>query len=290
MVVFHPISKIINQLFAGILSINIYLNHYFMRSKASIKGHPIHPILIPFPIAFLIGATGFDILGVISNSQSFISTGKYLTFAGIAVALVAAIPGIIDYFFTVPPHSSGKKRATKHGLLNILTVILFSIALFLKTQQNTNFSAILLIEGIGIVLLAFAGWMGGTLAYRNQIGVDIRYANAGKWNESALDRDKGEIEVGTIDEIKTNQMKLIKVGSERIVIAKSEKGFVAFEDRCTHRGGSLAGGSMICGTVQCPWHGSQFSVENGEVKAGPAKERIKIFEIKEKNRKIVLSL
>jgi uncharacterized membrane protein/nitrite reductase/ring-hydroxylating ferredoxin subunit len=260
-----------------------------MRSTASIKGHPIHPILIPFPIAFLTGTLVFDILGELNNSQDLFTTAKYLNWAGIITALLAAVPGIIDYFFTVPPQSSAKKRATKHALVNILSVVAFSIALFQKSQHS-NSVAILILEIVGMILLLFGGWMGGTLAYRNQIGVDIRYANAGKWNEVTINQNKGEIEVGTSAELKLNQMKLLKLNEMRVVLARSEKGVVAFEDRCSHRGGSLAGGSMICGTVQCPWHGSQFSVESGEVKAGPAKTGIKTFEIKERNGKLFLNL
>jgi len=40
-------------------------------------------------------------------------------------------------------------------------------------------------------------------------------------------------------------------------------------DRCTHRGGPLSDGVLMCGTVQCPWHGSQFDVKTVEVKCGP---------------------
>lgn len=67
-------------------------------------------------------------------------------------------------------------------------------------------------------------------------------------------------------------MKLLRIGNKRIVLARSEQGYVAFDDRCTHRGGSLAGGVMICGAVQCLWHGSQFDVSTGKVKAGPERE------------------
>ena len=85
-------------------------------------------------------------------------------------------------------------------------------------------------------------------------------------------------------------MKLVHIGEKRIVIGKTENGYVAFNDRCTHRGGSLAGGMMICGTVQCPWHGSQFDVNSGMVKAGPAKEKIEVYQISESEGKIFLNL
>jgi len=47
---------------------------------------------------------------------------------------------------------------------------------------------------------------------------------------------------------------------------------------------------MICGTVQCPWHGSQFDVSTGQLKAGPAKQGIVIYRLTENNGKVYLHL
>jgi nitrite reductase/ring-hydroxylating ferredoxin subunit len=149
---------------------------------------------------------------------------------------------------------------------------------------------ILALETVGVIGLFISGWLGGTLVYRNQIGVDPRYAHAGKWKERTVQQERGAIEVVGADELKVNQMKLIRLKDKRIVLGKTENGYVAFDDRCTHRGGSLAGGAMICGTVQCPWHGSQFNVTTGEVKAGPAKEAINTYTVNELNGKVLLNL
>ena len=92
------------------------------------------------------------------------------------------------------------------------------------------------------------------------------------------------------DELKVDQMKLLRVGDRRIVLARTERKYVAFDDRCTHRGGSLAGGVMICGTVQCLWHGSQFDVYTGKVGAGPAKDPIATYEVREEGDVVKLVL
>ncbi|MBL7932522.1 MAG: Rieske (2Fe-2S) protein [Bacteroidia bacterium] len=76
----------------------------------------------------------------------------------------------------------------------------------------------------------------------------------------------GSIELRNLQTLKTNQIKLFRINGRRIVVAKAEEGLFAFEDRCTHQGASLADGVVICGTVQCPWHGSQFNIKNGTVK------------------------
>ena len=61
---------------------------------------------------------------------------------------------------------------------------------------------------------------------------------------------------------------------------------MAFDDRCTHRGGSLAGGVLIGHTVQCLWHGSQFNVDTGKVECGPAKAAIGCYRVETKEGKV----
>jgi len=259
-----------------------------MKSKASIKGHALHPILVSFPIAFFTGTLIFDVLGFIYYNK-FNETALYLEIAGLGCAFVAAIPGLIDFIFTVPPKSTGKKRAAKHGLTNLAAILFFGTALFYRLYSTAvSHFVIVGLETAGVLLLVFAGWMGGTLVSRNQIGIDIRYAGAGKWKEEYLSAKDGQVELNNIAEIKLNQMRLVIVNGRRIVIAKTENGYVAFDDHCTHRGGSLAAGAMICETVQCPWHGSQFNVRTGDSKAGPANESISTYPLIEKNGKLYL--
>jgi uncharacterized membrane protein/nitrite reductase/ring-hydroxylating ferredoxin subunit len=246
-----------------------------MKSRAQFKSHPIHPVLVSFPIAFFIGTFAFDILSYFTDSNDLTSTARWTNLAGITFAVLAAIPGLIDFLYAVPPESSAKKRAAKHGLLNSTVLILFTLAYVLRNNK-ISYAGLIAIEALGTILLSIAGWMGGTLVYRNQIGVDVRYADAGKWKELHLDEQKS-VDIKEVDALKENQMLLIHTPDKRIVLAKHEGQYVAFDDRCTHKGGSLAGGSMVCGTVQCPWHGSQFQTNTGDVKAGPAKEKIRSY-------------
>ena len=263
-----------------------------MKSKAVFWDHPLHPMLIPFPFAFLTGAVLFDAAGWLRGVDSWWTTGGHLALAGIATALLAAVPGVIDYVFAVPPQSSGKKRATKHMALNLSAVALFAIAAWMRGGPSAQPGLLILgLEALGLASLGLGGYLGGTLVTRNMISVDHRYAKAGKWKEMSIDPSRGApVTVASNDELKVDQMKLLRVGDKRIVLARTEKGYVAFDDRCTHRGGSLAGGVMICGTVQCLWHGSQFDVTTGKVKGGPAKQPIRTYEIREERDEVKLVL
>lgn len=263
-----------------------------MKSKVVVKGHPLHPMLIPFPFAFLTGAVGFDVLAWITRDQTLWTTGAYLTLAGIATGLLAAVPGIVDYVLAVPPRSSGKRRATRHMLANSGALVLFAVAWMVRADSVADArTGTLALEAGALALLGAGGWMGGTLVYRNQIAVDHRYAGAGKWREvtiSGADHD-GPVAIGRHDDLRVNQMKLLHVNGRRLVLGRTESGHVAFEDRCTHRGASLADGALICGTVQCPWHGSQFDVSSGRVTAGPAEEPIEAYDVREEQGELILS-
>jgi nitrite reductase/ring-hydroxylating ferredoxin subunit/uncharacterized membrane protein len=262
-----------------------------VRSKVQVRGHPLHPMLIPFPLAFLTGAFAADVAGTLLDVEGLWITAYYLSIGGVAMGVLAAVPGLIDYRYVVPPRSSGKRRATMHLLVNVAALLLFALAWIVRgAAEIPPDPATLLVEGIAVALLLMGGWMGGTLVYRNQIGIDHRYAEAGKWKEARVPRRAGEAVVADADELQVDQMKLLRVGERRIVLARTEEGYVAFDDRCTHRGGSLAGGLMSCGTVHCPWHGSQFDVRSGEVRAGPATEPIGTYAVRQEGGKVHLVL
>jgi nitrite reductase/ring-hydroxylating ferredoxin subunit/uncharacterized membrane protein len=241
-------------------------------------------MLIPFPFAFLTGGWGFRVAASMSGNEDLKTVSKYLVPVGLVAGLVAAVPGIVDYLGSVPPNSSAKDRATKHALLNVTSLALFAAG-WLAGRQRGN-AIPLTLHSIGTATLCAGSWMGGTLAYRNQIGVDHRYANAGKWQEQDVQGDTAASLEQAATGLEMNQMKLVKVSGKRVALGRTGKGYAAFQDRCTHKGGPLSDGVLMCGTVQCPWHGSQFDVHTGEVKAGPAEVNIETYDVHDTRKKI----
>lgn len=251
-----------------------------MRSKASIKSHPIHPMLIPFPFVFLTGGWGFRVASAFSRNEDFKTVSSYLVPTGVAAGLLAAVPGLIDYFGSVPPQSSGRERATKHALINVAALGLFSAGWWLSRRSERRVMP-LVCETLGTAAISIGGWLGGTLVYRNQIGVDHRYANAGKWQEESRAHGDSRALASAAAGLEVGQMKLVHAGGERVAVARTARGCAAFHDRCTHKGGPLSDGALIDDTAQCPWHGSQFDVHTGEVKCGPATKATKTYPIEE---------
>ena len=240
-------------------------------------------MLIVYPFAFLTGAFGFSVAAAASRNRDLRTVADHLVPTGVAAGLLAAIPGILDYFTVVPPNSSGKERATKHALLNVGALSLFATS-WLLGRNGGRSRLPMALQGVGSALMSVAGYMGGTLVYRNQIAVDHRYANAGKWQEETRQHAEPRALTSAAAPLGVNQMKLVHVDDARVVVARTETGYAAFDDRCTHKGGPLSDGALICGTVQCPWHGSQFDVNTGEVKCGPAEKKIGTYEIDDAGR------
>lgn len=249
-----------------------------MLSKASIRSHPIHPMLVAFPIGLWVTSFIFDLIGVASHDSSYFAASFYMIVAGCVGAVCAAIPGVIDLFGTIPPRSSGRSRGYLHGSLNTIALFVFIYVAWRRgSASNVADGVAIGCELAGVILIGISGWLGGTLVYRNQIGVDRRYANAGKFHERAVEDFSRP--VCNQSELGDGQMLLARVGDERITIARCPEGFFAFEDRCTHKGGPLSDGALVGCTVQCSWHGSQFDVRNGRVVAGPAGSQIKTYPI-----------
>ena len=248
-----------------------------MRSRAQIKSHPIHPMLVVLPLGLFLGSWIFDLIGKATNNELLWAAAYYCAIAGIVGGFCAAIPGVIDLFTVVPPRSSGKSRGLLHGGLNTLVLIAFIVIAVHRSSAIAEPGGFELgLMTLAIIALAISGWLGGTLAYRNQIGVDHRYANSGTWKERAL--ESWERPACNQSELGEGQMMLVKVKDERVVIGRCSEGIVAFSDHCTHKGGPLSDGTLIGCTVQCPWHGSQFDVHSGRVVAGPAKNKIDVYE------------
>ncbi|MBX6313338.1 MAG: Rieske 2Fe-2S domain-containing protein [Isosphaeraceae bacterium] len=262
-----------------------------MRSAAHFQTHPIHPMLVAFPLGFLFGSLVFDAAGRLADWPSGWTTGAYLNIAAIATGLVAAVPGLIDYLYAVPPQSSGKSRAFQHMLINVSALASFALAwIFRDTRTLMPGLGTLVLEVLGVGLVTWGGWLGGTLVYRNQIGVDHRYAGAGRWKEQKVEARPGQpVTVAQADELKPNQMKLLRLADgRRLVLGRTESGYVVFDDHCTHKGGSLADGVMACGIVTCPWHGSQFDVASGQVKSGPAERPISTYRVEQADGEVRL--
>jgi len=249
-----------------------------MRSRARVASHPMHPMLIAFPIGLWVTGFIFDLLGTWTGQNLLWSAGFYCIVGGCVGAAIAALPGAIDLFTVVPPNSSARKRGLMHGGLNTLVLLLFVyVAIHRGGPYEAPDRTSILLSLLGVVALGVSGWLGATLIYRNQIGIDRRYANANQFKERRIDSfDRPACNQSELGE---GHVMLVHVGKERVAVGRCSDGVFAISDHCTHRGGPLSDGAIIGCAVQCPWHGSQFDVHTGRVIAGPASNQIKTYDV-----------
>ena len=134
--------------------------------------------------------------------------------------------------------------------------------------------------------------MGGTLVYRNQIAVDHRYADAGKWEPKSLPPapDEAALDVGPDDQLQVDQMKLL--WSAIAGWCSRARSKVTWRSTTAAHIGEVrsSDGTLACGHVQCPWHGSQFDVHDGSVKHGPAESPIGTYEVETKAGRVLLKV
>jgi uncharacterized membrane protein len=144
-----------------------------MESKAKLFGHPIHQMLIVFPLGLLVMAFIFDVIAMVAGFTDLSVASYWMIAAGVVSGLVAAVFGAID-FFAIPANTRAKRIGLLHGLGNVVVVLLFAASWWMRSGNpgyvagTPSFIASLLAVVIGSV----TGWLGGELVDRLGVGVD----------------------------------------------------------------------------------------------------------------------
>lgn len=140
------------------------------RSTAKIAGHPIHPMLIPFPIVCFVGTLVTDVVYSRSHDAGWATASHWLLGIGLLMAALAAVAGLTDYLGDDRIRRLG--AALKHMLANVTAVVLEVVNLVLRLN-NPDFilSTGIWISAVVVLILLYSGWLGGELVFRHGIGV-----------------------------------------------------------------------------------------------------------------------
>lgn len=147
-------------------------HHPEIKSTAAVFGHPIHPMLIPFPIASLVGALVTDIVAIGTDRDPFwVEASSWLLLAGIITGVVAAVFGLID--FATIRKVRDYRASWVHFLGNAIVLILAAINFFMRIEGEARElpDAGLILSVLTTALLGVTGWLGGEMSYRYKIGV-----------------------------------------------------------------------------------------------------------------------
>ena len=140
-----------------------------VKSTAAIAGHPIHPMLVPLPIGFLVGVLLSD-LGYMATSNPFWpEASRWLLLVGIITGAAASLFGLID-FLTIS-YVRSRMAAWVHFAGNVVAIALSLISLFSRPSDAVVPTGSLVLSIIVVLTLGVTGWLGGELSYRYRIGV-----------------------------------------------------------------------------------------------------------------------
>ena len=168
-----------------------------METRFKLLGHPVHPMLIVFPLGLLSTAVLFDVLYLITGEEQLAVFSFWAIAAGVAGGLVAALFGVIDWL-AIPRGTRAKQIGMVHGGGNVVIVVLFAVSWLLRLDDPAFLPDLLpLILGVvGAGLALFTAWLGGELVYRLGVAVD---RNAHLDAPNSL-RDSGVAEAQTTGE------------------------------------------------------------------------------------------
>jgi uncharacterized membrane protein len=149
-----------------------------MYSRIKIAGHPIHPMLIAYPVA-LYTATLVCYIAYNTNGNPFwFKVAVVANIAGVIMAVVAAIPGFIDWLF-IPKTVKAKKTGLVHLLCNVLALICFAVAAWIENPKwndtTPRVGVAILLSAVGFVLTLIAGFLGWSLVQKHHVGVDMDF-------------------------------------------------------------------------------------------------------------------
>ena len=158
-----------------------------VRSRGAIFGHPLHPMLIPFPIAFLVGVLVTDLVFWGTGDTFWARASFWLVTAGVVTGLVAAVPGLIDFVSIRRVQELG--MAWVHAGGNVVAVVISLVSVYLR--WNDPAAAVLpwglVLSLVVAAILGVTGWIGGELSYRHGIGFAGTVADAEDVGGTRLD-------------------------------------------------------------------------------------------------------
>lgn len=230
-------------------------------------GHPLHPVLTDLPLGAWTTGLVLDAVASVNRDRGMERAADVAIAVGLAGAAGAAVTGLTDWSET-----SGRSRRTGlvHGLLNIAATTLYAAAYMLRKNGSRSSGQTCALAGYGIAI--GAAWFGGDLVYGQRIGV----------THAAIDAPDAFTAVANSTDVPDNSMKRARKDDADLLLVRQRGRVCALSHQCAHLGGPLSEGTLKDGSVVCPWHGSEFGLDDGHVINGPATQDQPSLDVRER--------
>lgn len=263
-------QKILNALFAAtpLRPIKIFLNGAWLE-------HPLHPLLTDVPVGAWTAAILLDLIALIFHASGLGAASAIVTGLGILAALAAIASGFMDWMDVDPPELA---IGITHATINIIATILFIISFALAWANNWEIRWRVFIPALlGYLVVAVGSYIGGSLVFRRGVMINRNAYRAGP---------KDFVPVLPMQDLAENTPKRVDAKGKPVLLVRRGERVYAIGAVCSHYGAPLEEGTLKDGTVECPWHFSKFSLEDGRVAAGPATAPVPAYEARIKDGKI----
>jgi nitrite reductase/ring-hydroxylating ferredoxin subunit/uncharacterized membrane protein len=208
-----------------------------------------------------------------TGDEAYGRAADFALCVGLTAATGAAITGLNDWSET---EGRSRRLGLLHGLLNLTATALVTTSYVLRRNGSRAAGRGAALAGYGIAVAA--AYLGGNLVYRERLGV-THAAVAGPEHFTPVLQSAALAE---------NSMRKATIEDASFVVARQHGRVCALAHSCAHLGGPLSEGTLKDGSVVCPWHGSEFALEDGRVLNGPATEPQPCFSVREREGHIEL--
>lgn len=238
-------------------------------------GHPLHPALTDVPIGAWLLTVVFDVTWLVSSNAWAARGAEAAVIVGILGALGAAATGLTDWSDT---YGAERRVGLNHAIFNVSALVLYIISLVLRLIQPAGDSISGAIFGFaGFILVAYAAYLGGDMVYTKGTNV----------NHTAWETGSDTFEaIMPLEQVEEGKLFRVMASGVPVVLVRHDSQVFALSATCTHAGGPLDEGTLEGDVVQCPWHGSRFSIRDGRVLAGPATAREPRYEVRVNNGQV----
>jgi nitrite reductase/ring-hydroxylating ferredoxin subunit/uncharacterized membrane protein len=219
-------------------------------------GHPLHPALTALPTGAVATAVTLDAVSVLpSHTDAMRDASRLALGVGIIGSLGAAATGAADWQHT---HEANRRIGIVHGLLNVLATALYAVS-WVDRRRGRQFRG-MAETALGYGLTMASGYLGASLVYASGVGVDRSgpRLEVNDWTPV--------LAVTALD----GQPRRVEIDGVGVVLHRDGEDVLAVGEYCPHLGAPMSDAWVDRGRVVCPWHGSRFECQTGDVLKGPA--------------------
>ncbi|MFI7022974.1 DUF2231 domain-containing protein [Micromonospora sp. NPDC049900] len=144
-----------------------------MESRLKVLGHPVHPMLVMFPVALLVTTVLFDLIDTLGGPRFLGEVAYWNLTVGLVGGLLAAVAGAFD-LLAIPAGTRAKRVGITHAVANLAVILLFAAVwvVRLNAESRAAGGALIAIEVVALGILGISAWLGGELVDRLGVGVD----------------------------------------------------------------------------------------------------------------------